>query len=108
MHLVIHGLNNSTRTSLVKPIQRTHILGIKVKTKHVRIRLDASRIVTLGQGNPLLLKTKSDENLAWGDTVFLGNAQERLVVGLGVSHEGAVCLNNDAVLLTIVDNLLLL
>lgn len=54
------------------------------------------------------MQTPANENLVWFYLVLLADTQQRLVVCFLVSHERAVCFNDDVVLLTILDDFTLL
>ena len=106
--VVADSLHDGAIFPLVQIIQLTHILLTDLKPIHIRIFLDASRVITLRQRHPVLLQTVPDQNLCGRPLVLLRQRRQRLVVRFVVADERAVGLDDDAVLLAVlVDRALL-
>lgn len=106
--LVIDRLNDGPRTPLIERIQCRYISFVQLEPIHICIFLDSAWGIALGQGNPLLLETVSDQDLARSDAVFLGHARKRLVVGLEISDNWTVRPDDYAILLTVAHDVSLL
>lgn len=106
--LVLHSLADGPFLALVEVIQRLHVLLVELEPVHGGIVLDPLGVVALGEGHPALLQAVSDQDVAALDAVLVCDAAQRRVVGLLVAHEGAVGLDDDAVLVAVLDDFALL
>lgn len=106
--IILHSLHNCPPRPLIQTIQRRHIILIEFESVQIRICLDTRWGITFRQRDPVLLQTVSDQHLAGGLVVFLGDADEVLLVGFVVADERAVGLDDDVVVAAIFHDFALL
>lgn len=105
---ILHSFDDSTFASLIKVVQLLHFFGGQIEVIDVCVLNDSRRGIALGQWNPILLQSISDQDMTCRLFMSCCNRFEGRVVGFQISNKRTVGLDDDFILVAEVDYLSLL